>query len=125
MKYKFRFYFYTLFSTLFNLSHGTFMVHLLTMRVEIDKEMRKAILHIARTHGIRRVRVFGSQAQGKAIESSDIDLLVDIDSGRDLFDLAGFKLDLEDLLKCHVDVVTEGALSPLIRDHILNEATQL
>jgi predicted nucleotidyltransferase len=48
--------------------------------------------------------------------------LVDLEPGRDLLDLAGFKVDLEEALGCKVDVVTEKSLSPYLRERILAEA---
>ncbi|MBI4587369.1 MAG: nucleotidyltransferase family protein [Candidatus Rokubacteria bacterium] len=83
------------------------------------------IRRIARAHGVVRLRVFGSRASGAARESSDLDLLVGLRPGRDLLDLIGFKLDVEELLGCRVDVVTEGGLSPYLRDRILREAKPL
>jgi hypothetical protein len=49
-------------------------------------------------------------AHGDAIETSDIDLLVDLDDGRGLFDLGGLLMDLQELLGQNVDVVTEAGL---------------
>jgi predicted nucleotidyltransferase len=69
--------------------------------------------------------VFGSQGRGDASPTSDLDLLVALGPGRDLLDLAGFKLDLEEALGCKVDVVTEKSLSPYLRDRILAEARPL
>ena len=83
------------------------------------------IRRIAGNHGARRLRIFGSQAKGSATGTSDLDLLVELDQGRDLLDLIGLKLDLEDLLGCKVDVMTEGSLSPYLRDRILEEARPL
>jgi predicted nucleotidyltransferase len=45
--------------------------------------------------------------------------------GRSLLDLVGFWQDLEDMLHCHVDVITDGGLSPLLRDRIYSEAVPL
>jgi len=83
------------------------------------------ILRIARSHGARTVRVFGSRARGDATASSDLDLLVGLEPGRSLLDLVAIKQDLEDLLGYSVDVVTEGGLSPYLRDRILAEASAL
>ena len=79
----------------------------------------------ARDHGVHEMRIFGSRARGEAHEGSDLDLLVRMEDGRNLWDLAGFRMELEDLLGCRVDVVTEGALSPYLRDRILAEAVPL
>ncbi len=83
------------------------------------------IRRIAKAHGITRVRVFGSRASGVARRRSDLDLLVNLAPGRDLLDLVAFKLGLEDHLGCRVDVVTEGSLSPYLRDLILRDARPL
>lgn len=54
-----------------------------------------------------------------------MDFLVSLKPDRDLLDLVGFKLDLERLLRCKVDVLTEGGLSPYLRRRILREARPL
>ena len=83
------------------------------------------IRRIARSHGVSRVRVFGSHASGRARRSSDVDLLVTLRSDRDLLDLVDFKLDVQDVLGCDVDVVTENGLSPCLRRTILRTAKPL
>jgi predicted nucleotidyltransferase len=88
-------------------------------------ENRAEILRIAASHGATRVRIFGSYARGEAGPDSDVDLLINLESGRDLLDLVAIKLDLEDLLGRPVHVVTEGAISPYMRDTIVREATPL
>lgn len=89
------------------------------------QEKREEILRIAARHGARNVRIFGSVARGEADETSDIDLLVELEPGRSLFDLGGLQFDLETLLGCHVDVVTERGLKARIRDRVLREAVAL
>lgn len=83
------------------------------------------ISRIAAAHGARNVRVFGSVSRGEADASSDLDLLVDMGEGRSLFDLVALSDELEEALGVHVDVVTEGSLSPYLRDRILAEAVAL
>jgi hypothetical protein len=82
----------------------------------------KRIGEIARSHGAHRVRLFGSFARGEESATSDLDLLVDLDEDRSLIDLVAIKQDVEEMVKCKVDVVTEAALSPYIREKILSEA---
>jgi predicted nucleotidyltransferase len=83
------------------------------------------IRQLARKHGVVRLRVFGSYAAGEANETSDLDLLVRFEPGKDLFDLVALKQDIEELLGRQVDVVEEDALSPYIRDKVLQEARPL
>jgi predicted nucleotidyltransferase len=95
------------------------------MRSQLIQQHRDAILDLAARHGATSVRIFGSLAQGEGAEDSDLDLLVTMEEKRSLLDLVGLKLDIEDLLHRPVDVVTEPALSPYIRDRVLAEATPL
>jgi predicted nucleotidyltransferase len=95
------------------------------MNSKLIEKYSEDIRRIARNHGAKRLRIFGSQATGTATDSSDLDLLVEFDPGRDLLDLIGLKQDLEDLLGSKVDVMTEGSLSPYLRDRILEEARPL
>ena len=89
------------------------------------KERREEILRIAAGHGARDVRVFGSLARGEAGPDSDLDILVKLDPGRSLLDIIAIKQDLEDLIGCTVDVVTEAAISPYIREEVLRESVSL
>ena len=96
------------------------------VRIErLLKEKRADILRLAARHGAMNVRVFGSAARGQANARSDIDLLVELEPGRTLLDHIGLIQDLEDLLGCKVDVVTERGLHRLIRDDILKQAVRL
>ena len=68
---------------------------------------REKILELASRHGASDVRLFGSVARGDDRAESDVDFLVKMERGRSLFDVGGFLADMEDLLGCKVDVVTE------------------
>jgi uncharacterized protein len=89
------------------------------------KAQRAAILEIAARYGARNVRIFGSVARGEATAESDVDVLVELESGRSLLDLSNLLLDLQDLLGCKVDVVTDRGLHWYIRDRVLQEALPL
>jgi predicted nucleotidyltransferase len=89
------------------------------------EENRAEILRIARANGATRVRVFGSVARCLARPDSDLDLLVEFEPGRSLLDLVAIKQDLGDLLGREVHVVTEAAVSPYMREEILQDATPL
>ncbi len=89
------------------------------------RSRRAEILEIARKHGARNVRIFGSVARGDAGPESDVDILVELEPGRGLLDHAALMLDLSDLLGCKVDVVSDRALHWYIRDRVLAEAVPL
>jgi predicted nucleotidyltransferase len=92
---------------------------------ELLRQQRVEILRTASRYGARNVRVFGSAARGDAGPESDIDLLVDLEPGRSLLDLGALLMDLQDLLGCPVDVVTEAGLRSRIRERVLREARPL
>ncbi|MEX1142780.1 MAG: nucleotidyltransferase family protein [Thermoleophilaceae bacterium] len=89
----------------------------------LDK--RNEIVKLAATHGASNLRVFGSAARRERHERSDLDLLVRMEEGRSLLDLVALSQVLEDVLGVHVDVLSEGGLSPYLRDRILGEAVPL
>lgn len=88
-------------------------------------EHKAEILSVATRHGARAIRLFGSVARGDARPESDVDLLVDLEPGRSLLDVIAIKQDLEEILGRPVDVVTEAALSPYLRQRVLAEAIAL
>ncbi len=56
---------------------------------------------------------------------SDIDFLVKLEAGCSLLDLARLLRELQTLLNCNVDIVTEAGLRPRIRLQVLKEARPL
>jgi uncharacterized protein len=92
---------------------------------ELIGAQREEILRIARSHGARNVRVFGSIARGEAKGTSDLDLLVEAGANLTPWFPGGLVSDLEELLGRRVDIVTEQALHPALRDRVLREAVPL
>jgi predicted nucleotidyltransferase len=88
-------------------------------------EKRAEILRLAEGYRAGKVRVFGSVARGENTGISDLDLLVTPGPGCSLFDLGGLLEDLQDLLDCRVDLVTEDGLKPRLRERVLREAVPL
>ncbi len=72
---------------------------------------------------IARLRVFGSVARGEETADSDIDLLADFTTRKSLIDLVRIEREFSERLGRKVDLLTERALSPYLRDRILREAT--
>ena len=86
---------------------------------------KTAILDLAKQHGVKSISLFGSMVRGDVSDNSDVDFLVELEQGRDLFDLGELLMDLQALLQRKVDVVTQNALHPSISSQILKEAQQL
>ena len=96
------------------------------MELEVLIQARRdQILALAARYGASNVRIFGSVARGEARPDSDIDFLVRLEDQRSLLDLVGLWQDLEELLGCEVDVVTERGLKERMRERVLREAVSL
>ena len=93
--------------------------------LELLRQKREDILRVAAKHGAYNVRVFGSVARGEARLDSDIDLLIERGPMTSSWFPAGLVLDLEEILGRRVEVVTERALNPHLRDRVLREAVSL
>ena len=89
------------------------------------RSRRDDILEVAAEHGAHNVRVFGSVASGDERPESDIDFLVEMESGRSVLDLIELSQELETLLECKVDILTDGDLSPYLEHCIHAEAVPL
>lgn len=75
--------------------------------LEALRARREDILTLAQRNRAFNVRVFGSVARGDAAPGSDIDFLVTFQPGSSIFDQIGLWLDLQDLLGCSVDLLTD------------------
>ncbi len=88
-----------------------FAMALLDRLLSLRAEIRAAAV----ASGARDVRVFGSVARGEERPDSDVDLLVDLEPGRTLFDLAALEERLEGLLGRPVQVATARDLRAPVR----------
>jgi hypothetical protein len=91
--------------------------------LELLRERRSEILAAAARHGASNIRVYGSVIRGAAGPGSDIDLLVDMEDGRSLLDMAALHLELEDLLGFPVELGTD--VRPRLRERVHAEAVAL
>ena len=80
------------------------------------------LTEICRQNDVTRLRVFGSIARGEAAEASDIDLLVDFSKRKSLLALVALERHMADVLGRDVDLLTESAISPYLRDRIERDA---
>ena len=89
------------------------------------KKKKDMILEVARRHGARNVRIFGSIARGEDDSKSAMDFLIDMEPGRSILDPASLLVELQQILGTKVDVVSERGIKARIRDRILREAIPL
>lgn len=92
-----------------------------------DLHLQKTTIDsMARQHGARRIRVFGSVARGQEQPESDVDFLVDLPLGYDLFtQRLPLAERLSELIGRRVDLIPEHELNRHIRQKILDEAVEL
>jgi hypothetical protein len=74
-----------------------------------------------KAYGVQSLSIFGSYARDQAHKASDIDILVSFNKPISLFGFLKLKDHLEGVLGHRVDLVTEQALHPRLRDTILKE----
>ena len=83
-------------------------------------DIRK-LIELCRQNDVTRLGVFGSMARGEATEQSDIDLLVEFSTRKSLLKLVGLERQMSLAVGRKVDLLTEAALSPYLRDRIKQE----
>jgi predicted nucleotidyltransferase len=84
-----------------------------------------ALAALCRRHHIRRLALFGSTLKGAARADSDVDLLVEFESGKEpgLIRLAGMEAELSAMLgDRRVDLRTVRDLSRHFRDEVVRTA---
>jgi predicted nucleotidyltransferase len=70
---------------------------------------------------VREIALFGSFVRGEQGTASDIDLVVELEEGADLFDLVALGQFLEERLGRKVDLGTKRSLRKEIRDQVFKE----
>ena len=83
---------------------------------------QEGLAKVCRDSGIARLRMFGSAARGEDRPDSDVDLIADFAAPVGFFEVIRAEDRLADFFGRRVDLLTEGAISPFIRDNVLAEA---
>ncbi len=91
---------------------------------QIEK-LKEKILEKLREHEVKRASLFGSIVREEMTDESDIDILIEFRGTKSLLDLARLKIELEEVLKRKVDVLTYKSLHPLLKDQILAEQVEI
>lgn len=87
--------------------------------------MKGRIRELARIHGARSVRLFGSAARGKEHPGSDVDFLVELETWCSLIDIIGLENDLADMFGRKVEVVPTRCAKPRILTSALRDAIRI
>ena len=79
------------------------------------------LIAICRENDVAMLGVFGSVSRGEATSQSDIDLLVKFAKRKGLLALVRLERELSEAAGKKVDLLTEAAISPYIRENILGD----
>jgi len=71
------------------------------------------------------IGLFGSVARGEGGSESDVDILVRFDEGASLFELVALGDFLEEKLGCKVDIVSDRAVKPELRESIMRDLVRV
>ncbi len=80
---------------------------------DVDK-----LIELCRQNGVVQIALFGSVARGEADQQSDIDLIVEFSQRISLLRFAALERQLSEALGRKVDLFTEAAISPYLRETI-------
>jgi predicted nucleotidyltransferase len=76
--------------------------------------------------GVKSLALFGSVARGEAAQTSDVDVVVELNRPMGLFGLSDLKHMLEKMLGVEkVDLITRDGIHPALKDIILREAVDV
>ncbi|MCW4468489.1 nucleotidyltransferase domain-containing protein [Flavobacterium sp. MFBS3-15] len=90
--------------------------------MELAKSKIEAIKDYFKSKPVLKAYLFGSYVRGEADEKSDIDLLVDLDYKQRIgLQFVQMKLDLEDMLKVKVDLISSDAMSKHLKTSVDTE----
>jgi len=87
-----------------------------TLPFDTDK-----LIEICRKNDVAMIGVFGSVAKGESTDQSDIDLLVRFSKSKSLLALVALERQISTALDRRIDLLTEAAISPYIRDKVKRE----
>ncbi|MCL6097832.1 MAG: nucleotidyltransferase domain-containing protein [Bacteroidetes bacterium] len=88
----------------------------------MSKELSEKIAKCFRNKPVKKAFLFGSVSRNEDDEKSDIDILVELDYSKPFgLGFVSMQLELEDLLKRKVDLLTSKSVSKYVRQFIESE----
>ncbi len=91
----------------------------------LSTQQQQTILAVLLPYNPVYVGVFGSYSRNQNRPDSDLDLLVDLNSEYDLFDLFDIKEALSEKLGIRIDLVTKQSLSVVLSTLIQKDLRQI
>jgi predicted nucleotidyltransferase len=88
---------------------------------EINRKLSETKPFLQGKFAVKQIGIFGSYSRNEQNEESDIDVLVEFSKPVGFFHFIRLENYLSELLGIHVDLVTESALKPRIKDEILQQ----
>lgn len=92
------------------------------MAKEIEK-IKSKIVEVLKKNGVVKAGIFGSYARGEQKQSSDIDLVIEVNGS--LLDVIRIEREIKQKLRRKIDVLTYGAISPYLKERILKEQIRI
>lgn len=90
--------------------------------LKFTKDIEEKVISYLKKCGAKKITVFGSYLRGEATHKSDLDIIVDFNQKISLLDLVRFELELSEILRIKVELLTEKSISPYFIDDVLAEA---
>lgn len=90
-------------------------------REEILRTIKTDLPYLSEKYGVRKIGLFGSYSRGEAREDSDIDLLVEFERPIGFFKFVELEDYLAEKFGIKVELVTDDALKPLVRPHVMED----
>ncbi|HKL25523.1 MAG TPA: nucleotidyltransferase family protein [Desulfuromonadales bacterium] len=84
-------------------------------------DIEKTLVDILSRHDAARIAIFGSRVRGEERPESDLDVLVSFGKAKSLLSMVAIERELSEKLGLKVDLLTEAALSPHLRESILSQ----
>jgi predicted nucleotidyltransferase len=87
----------------------------------LSKNQINTIIKILKPYNPKKIGLFGSVARNEETKESDIDILYDFAAPVTLINLVEMQDKLQKELRKKIDLVSENAIHPKLKDYILND----
>jgi uncharacterized protein len=89
------------------------------------EKIRPEVVKILKKNNAKKAGFFGSYVRGEEKQKSDIDLLIEFNKGKSLFDLVSLERELEKTFNKKFDLVTYKSINPLLKERIMSSEVRI